>query len=657
MANQSPVWSPDPHYVLTTQMYRFMQQIGMKNYSDLHSWSVENLQDFWREILEFSGILFEGSAENVIHPSHVKPFKPGAFFFPDVKLNFAENLLRYRDDNTIALVSITESRKTIRYTHKELFLAVAKVASRFKEMGVQPDDRIVGFMPNASEAVIAMLGTASMGAAWSSCSPDFGVQGVLDRFGQIKPKILFAANAYFYNGKKIDCLEKIEQIVRSIPEIEKVVLIPFVKDHPLEIRGLEDKVVTWDDFMDISASTLTFLRVPFNHPLYIMYSSGTTGIPKCIVHGVGGTLLQHTKELVLHSDVRQGDNIMYFTTCGWMMWNWLVSSLFTGATVTLFDGSPSYPDIDRLWELVDEEGITHFGTSPKFIGSCRGHEVSFKSKFSFDRLRVILTTGATLLPEDFDWIYNAVKTNLQLSSISGGTDIISCFFLGNPILPVYRGELQCVGLGMDVAAFDDNGEPVTGEKGELVCRKPFPSMPVCFWNDEDFTRYKRAYFDRIPGVWFHGDYIAFTESQGTAGGVIVYGRSDATLNPGGVRIGTAEIYRLVETLHEVEDSIVVGQPWKGDVRVILFVKLTEGILFSEELAAKIKQSIRSGATPRHVPAMLFQVDKIPCTISGKKMELAVLEVIQGEEPKNKAALADASALECYRNIPELGSKF
>ncbi|MEE9165548.1 MAG: acetoacetate--CoA ligase, partial [Nitrospinota bacterium] len=619
-----------------------------QDYNELHGWSVDHFEDFWKEMLKFSGIIYEGLEDPVIHPENKELIAPGGHFFPEIKLNFAKNLLRFRDNQT-ALVSISESRETLRYSYEELFTAVGQVASRFREMGVHPEDRIAGFVPNASEAVISMLAVTSMGAAWSSCSPDFGVRGVLDRFGQIKPRVLFAANAYIYNGKKFDCLKKIEKIVQSIPEIEKVVIIPFVKDHPSELPGLKEKAVTWNDFLDPSANTLTFPHFPFNHPLYIMYSSGTTGIPKCIVHGAGGTLLQHAKELMLHSDLNRGDNIIYFTTCGWMMWNWLVSSLFVGATVTLFDGSPSYPDLKVLWKLADDEEITHFGTSAKFLGACRSRNIIPKNKFLLKKLRVILSTGSPLLPEDFDWTYSNVKSNLQLSSISGGTDIISCFFLGNPVLPVHRGEIQCFGLGMDVASFDTNGQSVKGEKGELVCRKPFPSMPIFFWNDKYFTRYKKAYFDRMTGVWFHGDYIALTESQGTAGGIVVYGRSDATLNPAGVRIGTAEIYRLVETLPEVEDSIVIGQPWKGDVRVVLFVKLSSGVSFSDELTLKIKKTIRSGATPRHVPAVIFPVEKIPYTISGKKVELAVLEVVQGRDPKNKEALADPTALECDRN--------
>ena len=652
MPEQKPIWSPDQDHIQKTQMFQFMKKMGKQDYNEMHRWSVDHFEDFWKEMLKFSGIIYEGLEDPVIHLKNKELITPGGHFFPNIKLNFAKNLLRFRDNQT-ALVSITESRETLRYSYKELFTAVGQVASRLQKMGVQPEDCIAGFLPNASEAVISMLAVASMGAAWSSCSPDFGVRGVLDRFGQIKPRILFAANAYIYNGKKFDCLEKIEKIVQSIPEIKKVVIIPFVIDHPSESPALKEKAVTWNDFLDPSANTLSFPHFLFNHPLYIMYSSGTTGIPKCIVHGAGGTLLQHAKELMLHSDLNRGDNIIYFTTCGWMMWNWLVSSLFVGATVTLFDGSPSYPDLKVLWKLADDEEITHFGTSAKFLGACRSRNIIPKNKFLLKKLRVVLSTGSPLLPEDFDWTYSNVKSNLQLSSISGGTDIISCFFLGNPVLPVHRGEIQCFGLGMDVASFDTNGQPVKAEKGELVCRKPFPSMPIFFWNDKYFTRYKNAYFGRMSGVWFHGDYIALTESQGTAGGIVVYGRSDATLNPAGVRIGTAEIYRLVETLPEVEDSIVIGQPWKGDARVVLFVKLSSGVFFSDELMVKIKKTIRSGATPRHVPAIIFPVEKIPYTISGKKVELAVLEVVQGRYPKNKEALADPTSLECYRNLPEL----
>lgn len=644
-----PLWSPKRMAVESTAMWSFMKRAEKETglrfpaYGDFHAWSVGKYKEFWKLFLKFSAIEVEGDYEPVCDSETM----PGVRFFPNLRLNFAQNLLRFQDEQT-ALVSVSESRDTVKVTYGELSDRVSELAAAMRKMGIRSGDRVAGYLPNIWETVAAMLAATSLGATWSSCSPDFGVRGVLDRFGQIGPRLLFSVNAYMYNGKVFDCLEKLDAIQAAIPEIEKVVVIPLVKGHGDGFA--EGKVTTWESFASEPAQAMTFEMVPFNHPLYIMYSSGTTGAPKCIVHGAGGTLLQHAKELILHSDLRRDDNITYFTTCGWMMWNWLVSSLFVGSTVTLFDGSPSYPDMSTLWRLVEKERITHFGTSARYINSCRG-KVTPKSSFDLDRLRVILSTGSPLLVEDFEWIYEEVKKNVCLSSISGGTDIISCFMLGNPVLPVYRGEIQCLGLGMDVAAFDEGGRPVTGQKGELVCRKPAPSMPICFFNDPDNAKYRKAYFEKYPGIWWHGDFIELTPH----GGVIVYGRSDATLNPGGVRIGTAEIYRIVEALPEVEDSLVIGQPWEGDVRVVLFVKLAKGITLSEALADKIRKAIRSEATPRHVPKIIWAVEKIPYTINGKKVEIAVLDIVSGLEPKNKEALSDPTALDCYRNLKVLAS--
>ncbi len=650
----TPLWTPSPASIERSRM----QQLSLRaaevagrsfdSYADLHRWSTEHFSEFWRLWLDESGIIYEGEPDVGVPAGPSAHIEPGLRFFPQVKLSFAENLLRFSDER-VAIVSLSESRPRLELTYAQLRAQVAQLQSHLQQLGIGPGDRVAGVLPNAAEAIVAMLAAVSLGAVWTSCSPDFGAQGVLDRFGQVQPRLLFASNAYLYNGKRFDCLAKVADIVRGLPSLQQVVVIPFVPDHPVALPASTVPQVSWSELTVGTAPPLALPRFPFAQPLYIMYSSGTTGVPKCIVHGAGGTLLQHSKELMLHSDLRRDDNITYFTTCGWMMWNWLVSALFVGSQVTVYDGSPSHPSLESLWRLADKEGITHFGTSAKFIGSCRD-KIEPQSFAELAQLRVVLSTGSPLLPEDFDWIYAKVKSDVQLASICGGTDIISCFMLGSPTLPVYRGEIQCLGLGMDVAAFDEAGKPVVGQKGELVCRKPFPSMPVSFWNDPDSSKYRKAYFERFFGVWTHGDYIELTGTQGSAGGIIVYGRSDATLNPGGVRIGTAEIYRLVETLPEVEDSIVVGQPYDGDVRIILFVKLAPGQTLDDRLTGKLQSTVRQGATPRHVPKLVIPVDKIPYTMSGKKTELAVLEIIQGKEPKNKEALKDASALDCYRNI-------
>jgi acetoacetyl-CoA synthetase len=500
------------------------------------------------------------------------------------------------------------------------------------------------------EAIIAMLATTSIGAVWSSCSPDFGVRGVVDRFGQITPKVLFSADGYFYNGRKHDSLGRVAEILKEIPGVEKVIVVPYTETSP-RIDALP-KAITLEAFTaGAAAAEIPFARLPFDHPLFIMYSSGTTGVPKCMVHGAGGTLLQHLKEHQLQSDIRNGDRVMYFTTCGWMMWNWLASALASGATLLLYDGSPFYPDGNVLFDFADETGMTHFGTSAKFIDAVKKAGLEPARTHSLASLRSMLSTGSPLVPESFDFVYEHIKKDICLSSITGGTDIISCFALGCPTLPVYRGEIQCLGLGMDVAAFDDGGNAVVGEKGELVCRSPFPSMPVGFWNDPDGAKYRAAYFEKYPGVWCHGDYVSMTEH----GGMIVYGRSDAILNPGGVRIGTAEIYRQVEQLDEVVEGLVIGQDWDGDVRVVLFVVLREGVVLDDDLRDRIRAQIRANTSPRHVPAKVVQVADIPRTKNGKIVELAVRDVVHRRDVKNKEALANPEALDLYRDLEVLQS--
>ena len=640
------MWKPSVEQIERSQMFEFKEFINTRHglnlgsYQNLHEWSVDNIHEFWASAWEFFDIIHTQPYTQVVDDVSEMP---GAKWFTGARLNFAENLLRRRDDKT-ALIFKGESQPVRKLTYAELYSEVAKTAAALRTAGVEKGDRVAGFVPNMPESIIAMLATTSIGAIWSSSSPDFGIKGVLDRFSQIEPKVLFAANGYFYNGKFHDSLEKLEGILHDLPSVEKVVVIPY-SDEDSDIRTISNSIL-FSDFIDNDEEEIEFEQLPFDHPLYIMYSSGTTGLPKSIVHGAGGTLLQHLKELQLHCDLREQDTIFYFTTCGWMMWNWLVSSLAAGASLVLYDGAPFFPDANAMWKMAEELGITVFGTSAKFIAASEAAGNKPISTNDLSNVRLILSTGSPLMEENFDYIYRDVKKDVQLASISGGTDIVSCFAGGSPMLPVYRGELQCSGLAMDVDAFDHKGKSSRNAKGELVCKKAFPSMPIYFWNDPDGQKYHNAYFDKFENIWYHGDYIEINDH----GGVTIFGRSDATLNPGGVRIGTAEIYRVVEQMAEVADSLVVGVQSDGDELVALFLKMDEGAILNDNLINQIKSSIRANCSPRHVPSIIKSVEDIPYTISGKKVELAVKKIIHGEEVTNKDALANPEALECFKDI-------
>ncbi|HJP97611.1 MAG TPA: acetoacetate--CoA ligase [Rhodanobacteraceae bacterium] len=644
MPNDAPLWTPSAERREAANLHRFVRFVreatgneDIGSYAPLYDFSIRHPERFWQLVWEFCGIRATGEFE----PALVDDDRMSeARWFPNVQLNFAQNLLRFKDDRP-ALIFRNEWGHKRELSYAELQVQVGRIAHALKESGVGKGDRVAGFLPNLPETIVAMLATASVGAAWSSCSPDFGVNGVVDRFGQIEPKVLFCADAYPYGGKRHDCLAKVREVLAAIPSIERCIVIPYSGD-PLHLEGLRS-ALTWDEFAGGEDHPLEFVPAPFDHPLYIMYSSGTTGKPKCIVHGAGGTLLQHLKELVLHTDLKRDDHIFYYTTCGWMMWNWLVSSLAVGATVVLYDGSPTWPDGNVLWDLADDVGISIFGTSAKWIDATAKLGVKPLETHKLQALKTILSTGSPLAPESFEYVYRDVKERVLLASISGGTDIISCFALGNPLLPVYRGELQSRGLGMKVEVLDDAGEPVREQPGELACVAPFPSMPVMFWDDPEGEKYRAAYFSKVPGVWCHGDRAELTAHNG----IIIYGRSDATLNPGGVRIGTAEIYRQVEQLPQVVESVAVGQRWQGDERILLFVRLREGLQLDDALREEICNQIRTNTTPRHVPARILQVADIPRTISGKISELAVRAAIHGEPVKNTDALANPEALEHY----------
>jgi acetoacetyl-CoA synthetase len=636
----SPLWTPSPERAAKTELARFMKLAGKSSFADLHRWSIEHSADFWNAVWDFSAVRGEKGGEVVVDATRM----PGAKWFPQARLNYAENVLRNRS-SADAIVFWGEDRIKRRLSHNNLHALVSRIARALSDAGVRKGDRVAGYLPNVPEATAALLATASLGAVWSSCSPDFGVQGVLDRFGQIEPKVLFCADGYLYNGREFDSQEKASQVLDQLPSVEECVVVDYL--------GAPAKVGTslYDFLEPFDAGEIDFEQVEFNHPLYILYSSGTTGVPKCIVHGTGGALLQHLKEHRLHSDVQPGDRLFYFTTLGWMMWNWLVSGLASDATLVLYDGSPFAQRGRVLFDFAEAERMTHFGTSAKFIDALAKTGLKPKETHRLDELRAVLSTGSPLGPEGFDYVYANIKDDVCLSSISGGTDIVSCFVLGNPMGPVWRGEIQAKGLGMAVEVFDESGKPVTREKGELVCTRPFPAMPIGFWNDPDGAKYHAAYFEKYPNVWRHGDWCEETEH----GGLVIYGRSDAVLNPGGVRIGTAEIYRQVEQIDEVMEALVIGQEWEADVRVVLFVKLKEGLQLDEALVNRIKRRVRENTTPRHVPAKVVQVLDIPRTKSGKIVELAVREVVHGRPVKNLEALANPEALEYFRDRRELAA--
>ena len=650
-----PLWAPSSERIENANLTRFARQavrdwkLGCNDYPSFYRWTVERPEQFWDSLWKFAGVRSSVKGSRVLVDGGLMP---GARWFPDARLNFAENQLRRRDAST-ALVFWGENRVRRRLTHRELYDQVARIAQGLRVLGVMPGDRVAAYLPNMPEAIAAMLAAASIGATFSTCSPDFGVRGVLDRFGQIAPSVLFAADGYFYNGKEIDSLGRLREIAAGLPSLRRIVVVPYVRDQP--DLSLVPGAQGFEDFIAGQAGgEIAFEQLPFDHPLYILFSSGTTGVPKCIVHGAGGALLKHVCEQQLHCDIKPGDRLFYFTTLGWMMWNWLASGLASGATLLLYDGSPFVDEGRILFDYADAEGTTHLGTSAKFLDAAAKAGVEPAKTHRLERLQTVLSTGSPLAPEGFDFVYRSIKRDVCLSSISGGTDICGCFVLGNPILPVWRGEIQCRALGLKVEVFDEEGRSVEGQKGELVCTGPFPSLPLGFWNDTGGEKYRAAYFERFPGVWTHGDWCEITAH----GGMVIYGRSDAVLNPGGVRIGTAEIYRQVEQLEEVVESLVIGQTWPpgeiGDVRVVLFVKLRDGLALDEALVARIKGRIRDNTTPRHVPAKVLQVPDIPRTKSNKIVELAVRNVVHGRPVKNVEALANPEALEHFRNRPELG---
>ena len=646
-----PLWTPSPGRVAAANVTAFMRLVETEfaapvpDFGALYAWSVAEPERFWRTLWSFSGVIAETQGAIVLQD---KERMPGARFFPDARLNFAENLLRRRDSEA-AIVFRREDGAHRSLSFAELYDSVSLLVQALEAWGVGPGDRVAGYLPNAPETIIAMLAATSLGAIWSSCSPDFGVAGVLDRFGQIAPKVLFAVDGTFYNGRHLDLHEQLEGIAAGLPALERLIVVPYAEERP-RLSDL-DAVTLAEATAPFTPGDIAFRSLPFNHPLIIMYSSGTTGVPKCIVHGAGGTLLKHLCEHCLHTDLKRGDRLFYATTCGWMMWNWLVTGLASEATLLLYDGAPFHPDAHTLFAFAEAERMTIFGASAKYLDAVAKSGIEPGASHDLGALKAILSTGSPLAPASFAFVYDKIKRDVCLSSISGGTDIVGCFALGNPVGPVWPGELQSRALGLAVEVFDESGRAVRGRQGELVCTAPFPSMPVGFWDDPGDARYRAAYFEAYPGVWRHGDLVELTEHDG----LIIYGRSDAMLNPGGVRIGTAEIYRQVEALDAVLESIAVAQAWEGDQRIVLFVKMREGMALDGPLIAEIKARIRRNLTPRHVPAKVIEVADIPRTVSGKITELAVRNVIHGRPVDNRAALANPEALDLFADLPELAT--